>query len=183
MMNKKASVAKWVALAVVPLSLAAVVVNVAQKRRAEAATEELYKLWTQQVVEPASLERLVQLGADVSKRDKLGRGALHYAAYHGPSATKIVLDQGVDVNAQDKFGNTALMSAVSDPHSESVQLLLSKGANPNLQAWPGISGLEDRKITALSLAQEGAAASSVDDDEKIHTLRILRMLKAAGAKE
>lgn len=118
MKNRKASVAKLVALAVVPVSLAAVVAKVAHRHRAEAATQQLRKLWVQQgLMEPAWLQQLAQQGADVNVRDKSGVPILHYAVYRGPALTKIVLDHGADVNAQDNYGNTALIIAVTTPDS------------------------------------------------------------------
>ena len=175
--NAKVAVLFCIPLAALP---------VAQHVKAYVATQRLRDLWVRQgLMEPEQLQQLIQQGADVNVRNRSGLPILHYAATCGPALTKAVLDQGADVNAQDNYGNTALTSAVTAPNSETVQLLLSRGANPNLQAHSAITSVRKpgKNITALSWAQEGAALSNVSDEERMNSLRIIRLLKAAGAKE
>jgi ankyrin repeat protein len=47
-------------------------------------------------------------------------------------ATLYLLDKGVDINYRDKTGGTALYAAVHWCNIELAEVLLSKGADPNL---------------------------------------------------
>ena len=58
-----------------------------------------------------------------------------------------LINRGIDVNGREQRGSTALMHAAFCGHTESVRLLLSKGADPTIQ-------FQDAK-TAADLAQEG----------------------------
>ncbi|MHC1702632.1 MAG: ankyrin repeat domain-containing protein [Tenuifilaceae bacterium] len=44
-----------------------------------------------------------------------------------------LLDKGADVNAKTQYGATALMFATDKGHPEAVNILLEKGANPNIK--------------------------------------------------
>lgn len=54
------------------------------------------------------------------------------AAVTYPEALQYLLDQGLDPNQQNEFGKTPLMYAVQENQLESVSILLSKKADPNL---------------------------------------------------
>lgn len=47
-------------------------------------------------------------------------------------ATLYLLDKGIDINYRDKTGGTALYAAVHWCNLELAEVLLSKGADPNL---------------------------------------------------
>ena len=185
-MNKKASVAKWVALAVVPLSLTAVLANVAQKRRAEAATKRLSKSARipNSLLGPEELKELIAQGADVNVHRGMPSGqgttALHRAAYNNIYNDRnfknavILLDNGAKVNALDDVGETALTIAVQARNVELVRLLLHKGADANLS----INGVDGKRRTPLLLARDIAQESS-----DVQIREIIQLLKAAGAKE
>ncbi|KAK6588934.1 hypothetical protein RS030_283709 [Cryptosporidium xiaoi] len=72
-------------------------------------------------------------GADVKYTDKVGRTALHYAAACGWIPTmKLLLEFDCDINKRDHKRWTALHIAVSKKYPEIVSLLLSKGADIQL---------------------------------------------------
>jgi len=78
---------------------------------------------------------LTQKGADVNKADKLGATPLHRAS--GPGHSDIVkmllsLDETI-VDCQDRYGNTALHTACEEERVEVCQLLISHGANREIQ--------------------------------------------------
>ncbi len=194
MKNKKVAVAKWVAITVLPLVLLVVLSRLAQQRRAEAATNELFKLWDKHVGEDNGpvpihqVEQLLRQGADVKKRDINGRDALHYAAYHGASMIQLVFDYGADVNTQDEDGFTPLMGAIwlGEDDSEGVRLLLRRGTNPNLVWHLILRDGSHRRVTALAMARQGEKIAMRESNraKRLPAIRdIIQMLKAAGARE
>jgi ankyrin repeat protein len=73
--------------------------------------------------------------------------AFHRSAQLGSlNIAEYLIEQGVPINEKDSTGTTALISAVKNGHPEIVQLLLAKGADPNIQEDGGL------KATALMQA-------------------------------
>jgi ankyrin repeat protein len=71
---------------------------------------------------------LLDTGVDVNVLDNDGKTALFYSNY---KKVALLIDAGVDVNVLDKDGKTALYYFSKKPDYESVQLLVSNGANIN----------------------------------------------------
>ena len=91
---------------------------------------------------------LIQFGARLNHNDNLGRTALHFAIdndvflYTGrlqsttksdPSTAEILLSAGADANVVDNTGVSPLYLACEKGKTEFVKLLLSRGANPNME--------------------------------------------------
>lgn len=77
------------------------------------------------------VERLLKRGAAI---DRPGWSALHYAATApDDAALRLLLDHGAVVDARSPNGTTALMMAAQYGPSESVDLLLARGADVNLR--------------------------------------------------
>ena len=86
---------------------------------------------------PATLERLIKMGADVNKHNDAGATALMWAA-SDLAKTRVLLAHGADPNARSDDARTALMVAASRPGGAAiVKLLLAHGANPNPNSNPG----------------------------------------------
>ena len=103
-----------------------------------------------------SLKMLLDAGADVNAKNGLDVTPLHFA---GSDLVKVrlLVEAGANVNAVSKSGRTALITVSGTPASvETVKLLLSKGADPQVA---------DR-LQATALIQ---AAQANDSD----TLRLL----------
>jgi ankyrin repeat protein len=107
--------------------------------------------------------RLLDSGASLEARDRLGAMALARAARGGHVALlELFLTQGAPIDARNLAGATALYGAAENQRQASVALLLAKGADPNL---PGRSG-----VTPL------AAAAFAGSD------RIVEVLLGRGAR-
>lgn len=80
-------------------------------------------------------ELLLNRGADVNVQDVVGNTPLHNAASNNASseAAEVLLDHGVDVNVQNNDGNTPLDLARRGDASETVELLLNRGAITSTQ--------------------------------------------------
>ncbi len=77
----------------------------------------------------ATVQALLDAGADVNFQDDMRGTALMDAAISGHTATvQALLDAGADVDAQDKDGLTALMGAQEHGHTEVVEILQKAGA-------------------------------------------------------
>ena len=77
----------------------------------------------------------MEANADVSKTDKLGRTALHFAASIGTNLELIetLIDNGANVNAQSSGLETPLMKAIAFDNADAAKLLLEKGADPDIE--------------------------------------------------
>jgi ankyrin repeat protein len=111
----------------------------------------------------ATLKLLLEAGADVNARNAFNATALHWCA-RNPEKARLLIEHGSDVNVQSKQGATPLMIACSRPGgSETVKLLLAKGADVNVHGRPPFS------VNPLFLAA------------LIGDVEIMRLLLATGA--
>src|SRR6266700_333061 len=78
----------------------------------------------------ASVEALLQSGADVNAPDESGMTALMVAAFGGyVEPLRALLTAKADANAKDNQARTALMAAVTNGDSAVVQALIGAGAD------------------------------------------------------
>ncbi|KAI9511648.1 ankyrin repeat-containing domain protein [Russula earlei] len=72
---------------------------------------------------------LLQSGADVESRSKIGSSPLLIASYHGHMDTiRFLLQSGAAARSQNDMGHTPLMMASQNGHRDVVRLLLQNGA-------------------------------------------------------
>lgn len=87
--------------------------------------------------EKADLSTIKSITTDIKLLDKVEGDGFAYdsllvAAIDYPEALQYLLEQGLDPNQQNEFGKTPLMYAAQNNQFESIALLLSKKAAPNL---------------------------------------------------
>jgi hypothetical protein len=92
---------------------------------------------------------MLKLGADPNGRDRDGETPLHQLVRYSwkPVETIIgaLLARGADINATSKTGQTPLMVAVRNGKTETVRVLLRKGADPTRKDAEGKSAADHAK--------------------------------------
>lgn len=92
------------------------------------------------------LRYLIGKGASLKWKDKVGQTLLHYAAWKGDyEITALLVEHGCDVNARSENGGTTPLHHATEffPGKDVpgagriVELLISKGANPELKGFEG----------------------------------------------
>lgn len=140
----------------------------------------------------ASVERLLDAGADLGSVDETGTTMLMYAAlYAGPEVIQAFVTHGADVNAMNKAGSTALMYGVWSPAN--VKALLARGADVHARAKNGATALlaaarQGRPESMKILLAGGADPKSTDADRLAlldaayasRNLEVRRVVHAAG---
>jgi ankyrin repeat protein len=89
---------------------------------------------------------LIENNIDINCKDKNGWTPLHFAIQnHNIELVNILLkNNSIIIDNPDNYGNTPLWRAVyeSKGRSEIIELLLSKGANPDLKNYYDISPID-----------------------------------------
>ncbi|HEY1221830.1 MAG: ankyrin repeat domain-containing protein [Bryobacteraceae bacterium] len=145
-------------------------------RGPEGSTPFLYAvLYT----DAATLERLIQQGADPNKRNDAGATALMWAALD-LEKTRVLVAHGADVNARSDDARTALMVAAGRPGGAPiVKLLLAHGANPNPTSNPGA---ESSPLLEASLAGDAEIMQALlDHGADLKDIGGFALANAAGA--
>ena len=92
----------------------------------------LHKLMARTSIPLDLLEAFIARGADVNAEDKASERPLWEAASYGEnSAIKSIIGKVSDIDDVNNMGRTALHAAAWQGRTETVELLLSHGANPN----------------------------------------------------
>ena len=112
------------------------------------------------------VQTLLDKGANINMPDSYKRTALMRASDRGhANVVRLLIDRGANINARDNLGGTALMLACMSGKTEVVRVLIDKGADVNVRETGFLL------YSALDYAKESKNSE------------IIRMLKAAGAKE
>jgi len=155
---------------------------------------------------------LLEHGAKVNARDKMGNGALDMAGskqiaklleqagatenIFGPvargdlEAVKHAIAQGADLNATNVIhGRTPLMVALTDGHREIAVLLVEKGANVNARDKGGMTPLiyaaygKDANTNVVALMIQKGADVNAKDNEGKTPLQWAKYFSAAGIEK
>jgi hypothetical protein len=128
---------------------------------------------------------LIENGADVRARNRLGYNPLHAAAVGGPglqtwspaqqaATIRVLIAAGADPNSTDKRGVTPLHIAVRTRCSLAVQTLLECGADP---ARRNKSGSDAMLLAANTTGRSGSGSAEAKAEQE----RIVRLLGMRGA--
>jgi uncharacterized protein len=116
--------------------------------------------------------QLLDEGASVDARDRIGARALSHAARSGhPEMVDFLLARGAPINARDLNGATALYYAAERGQSSVVQRLIERGADVNLTGRSGVSPVAaaayaGRDSIVEILLAHGADGNAPDDTGK-----------------
>ncbi|MFQ5954741.1 MAG: ankyrin repeat domain-containing protein [Kiloniellales bacterium] len=93
--------------------------------------------------QPEIAAMLLDYGANIRTRDKLGNTALIYAAGTGHvEVLKVLLDHGAMIDVRNERGVSALIQAARNGHSAAVEELVRRGADVTLTDHTGRSALD-----------------------------------------
>jgi len=118
------------------------------------------------------VKRLIEAGASVEARDRLGAKPLARAAAAGePEIVTLLLDHGAPIDAQSLDGSTALTQAAEAGRLPVVRLLVERGAQVNLTGRTGITALSAAAyMGSLPIVQflmeKGADPKLIDTTQK-----------------
>ena len=178
---------KLFALIACPIILGLVLWPIARNHRKQANTHAIFVAFHRPDGRPqlSKLKHLLISGAYVNADQDpamtcftQGKSPIHYAAGYGCEFVRLFLEYGADVNAQAWDGDTALRRAATMGDIESVDLLLSRGANPNLL----MDTRSAEKITVLSWTQILQRGSKGNLNYPRYT-KIVQSLQKVGATE
>jgi ankyrin repeat protein len=86
-------------------------------------------LWAAENGHTATVQLLLEKGAEIESKDELGQTPLSQAAENGHTATiQLLLKKGAEIESKNDNGLTPLLWATRNGHTATVQLLLKKGA-------------------------------------------------------
>jgi ankyrin repeat protein len=109
--------------------------------------------------------RLLEAGASLEARDRLGAMALARAARAGHlGLAELLLAQGAPIDARNLVGATALFAAAENERGATVALLLAKGAGPNLPGRAGVTPLSAAAFRGSGRIVEQLIARGADPD-------------------
>lgn len=134
---------------------------------------------------PATVHRLVGMGADVRARNRRGAQPLHYAADGSPGSANwdpgaqqdtvvALLAAGADPNGVDKGGVTPLHRAARNRCAAAVRALLEGGADPRR---PNGSGSTPMQLAHWTTGRGGSGSPAAKAEQK----EIVRLLIEHGA--
>jgi ankyrin repeat protein len=148
------------------------------------------------VNDTATMQSLVEQGANLEARDDIGRTALMLTTMTGARrAVQTLLRKGVQVNAQDNAGKSALAWAALSDQPELARLLLERGADVNQKQKDGqtplmLAAMREHTSLLNALLAGGADVQATDGQGRTSLMMAaangradaVKILLAHGAK-
>ena len=127
------------------------------------------------------VELLLASSADLMTRDEDNLTCLHAAAEYGNvEVSEMFIDKGIPIDTIAGPGSTPLMHAVSTNRSEVVEMLLRRGANPNIVTNASSAYLEKMLLDGTKDPYEHQM-SALMFASRLNLLPIVKMLVESGA--
>ncbi len=127
--------------------------------------------------------RLLDQGASVDARDRLGARPLSHAAKSGHlRMVELLLARGAPIDARNLAGSTALYLAAEASHILIAQLLIERGADVKLTGRSGISPIAAAAYAGNDIIFDALLAHGADDSAPDDTGKPPIVYAAAGAR-
>jgi uncharacterized protein len=127
--------------------------------------------------------KLLDQGASVDARDRLGARPLSHAARSGhPKMVDLLLARGAPIDARNLAGATALYFAAEGSHISIAQRLIERGADVNLTGRSGITPVAAAAYAGNDVIVEALLAHGADAQTADETGKPPIIYAAAGAR-
>ena len=127
--------------------------------------------------------KLLDQGASVDARDRLGARPLSHAARSGHlQMVDLLLARGAPIDARNLAGATALYFAAEGSHISIVQRLIERGADVNLAGRSGITPVAAAAYAGNDVIVEALLAHGADERAPDQTGKPPIVYAAAGAR-
>jgi ankyrin repeat protein len=127
--------------------------------------------------------KLLDQGASVDARDRLGARPLSHAAKSGHlQMVDLLLGRGAPIDARNLAGATALYFAAEGSHISIAQRLIERGAGVNLRGRSGISPIAAAAYAGNDVIVEALLAHGADERTPDETGKPPIVYAAAGAR-
>lgn len=136
--------------------------------------------------ELATVQALVEKGANVEAKSRYGQTPLFFAARNGHvTVVRFLLGKGAKVDVRDSFYKMSLVTAAADKGGiDVVRELIAAGANPS-EVLGAASYKGDKEMVALVLEKSKPSpqdlTSALQAAEQAKQVEVAEMLKKAGA--
>lgn len=134
---------------------------------------------------PATVLRLIELGADLHKKGREGATPLRMAVQSNQAENiRVLVEHGADIHEFDRHLGTLLHLAVVNPSQETVQALLDLGIDPSQTNSAGFTPLGMLQMQLMATRQALAAVpEQARGILKVHLEKLDALEKLLGSKQ
>ena len=123
------------------------------------------------------IKALLDGGLSPNARDKVNNEPIIFQSQHAKNTEtlKIMLDYGADIDIRDSLDQTLVMDAFFNSSFDHVELLLSRGANPN--------PIDVNGLSMLAVVKRQIGSTTKESGYNKRCREILSLMISKGAKE